>query len=606
MGCPIDNSFCHTNILYSGLLVFIFNSFFFLRFTLLKQFLYILLFFCCGQTVFAQNYDQAVREKADAFYFDGVRQRMAGNHAEAYQLYLHTLELCPDHVGANYDISSYHHLMGEDSLAMVTLQTAADADPNNYWARQALVQLYVSEDKNVEAITELEKLAKAYPKNSQLLFMLEELYFKTENYPKTVETLDRIELLEGKNKEISTEKFRIYSLMKDEKKAFEEMRALAEEYPNDIRYQVLIGDFYLDEGKNDQALEVYEKIQQTDPYNINLLMSLARYYEITGQTERYAENLAKIVTNEALDNDTRVKIMQGIAAQNLFGQKNDTAKVMGLFDQIMKLPQENNDMGELYARYLISSEISKEKIKPVLYQMLDIDPEEDIARNQLLSYAIEEDDDDDVMKLCKTAVDYSSKNPMYYYYLSVCYLRHSNYEEAINASRKGLERIDDESNLEMIVNMYTILGDCYHRTGKNQQAFECYDSCLLYRPDDALVLNNYAYYLALEKKDLEKAKKMSAKAIQLRKDEPNYIDTYAWVLFELNRYDEAKAQIDKVLELKDGKMGKGDATFIEHAGDIYYKCGLKEQAIRFWQQAEKTGGGSNLLKKKIKKRKYIE
>lgn len=564
------------------------------------------MFLSCAVNATAQDMGQAVREKADAFYFDGVRQRMAGNHAEAYQLYRHTLELCPDHVGANYDISSYHHLMGEDSLAMLTLQKAADADPNNYWARQALVQLYVSENKNAEAVTELEKLAKAYPKNSQLLFMLEELYFKTEDYQKTVETLDRIELLEGKNQEISTEKFRIYSLMKDEKKAFEEMRELAEEYPNDIRYQVLIGDLYLDQGKNDEALKVYEDLQKTDPCNIHLLMSLARYYETTGQTELYAENLAKIVTNEALDNDTRVKIMQGIAAQNLFGQKNDTAKVMGLFDRIMLLPQENIDMGELYARYLISSEISKEKIKPVLYQMLDIDPEADIARNQLLMYAIDEDNDDDVMKICKTAVDYSSKNPMYYYYLSVCYLRHSKYEEAINANRKGLERIDDESNVEMIVNMYTIMGDCYHRTGKNQQAFECYDSCLLYRPDDALVLNNYAYYLALEKKELDKAEQMSAKAIQLRKDEPNYIDTYAWVLFELNRYDEAKKQIDRVFELKEGKMGKEEATFIEHAGDIYYKCGLKQQALQFWQQAEKTGGGSNLLKKKIKKRKYIE
>ena len=53
-------------------------------------------------------------------------------------------------------------------------------------------------------------------------------------------------------------------------------------------------------------------------------------------------------------------------------------------------------------------------------------------------------------------------------------------------------------------------------------------------------------------------------------------------------------------------MGREDATFIEHAGDIYFKCGLKEQALKFWQEAEKTGGGSNLLKKKIKKRKYIE
>lgn len=574
---------------------------------------YILLLLCCLTTsAFGQETPDSVetlmREKADAFFYDGVRERLAGRHAEAYQLYLHTLSLCPRHVGANYDISSYYHLMGEDSLAMKSLQTAADADPNNYWVRQALVQLYVSEDKTDAAIHELEGLAKAYPKNSQLLFMLEELYLKKEDYVKTVETLDRIELLEGKNRDISTEKFRIYSLMKDEQKAFAEMRELAEEYPNDVRYQVLIGDFYLDEGKYDEAMKVYSQIQQTDPYNINLLMSLAKYYEQTNQQQLYMENLTKIVTNESLPDDTRLKLMQGIAAQNLFGQVNDTTKVTGLFDKIMELPQENIDMGELYARYLVSSEMSKEKIKPVLYKILDIDPEADIARNQLLLYAIEEDNDGDVMKLCKTAVDYASKNPMYYYYLSVCYLRHSNYQEAIDANRKGLECLEDDSNIDMIVNMYTIMGDSYHRIGRNQQAFECYDSCLLYRPDDALVLNNYAYYLSLENRDLDKAEQMSAKALKLTKDKPNinYVDTYAWVLFMLRRYEEAKTYIDQGIEMTGGNPSKNDATLLEHAGDIYFKCGERDRAVKFWQQARNLGGGSKLLEKKLKKRKYLE
>ena len=559
----------------------------------------------------ATQTDTSIRQKADAFFYDGVRQRLAGNHADAYQLYLHALAICPDHVGANYDISSYYHLMGEDSLAMDALQNASDADPNNYWARQALVQLYISEDRTDDAISELEDLAKAYPKNSQLLFMLEDLYLKKEDYAKTVETLDRIELLEGKNKEISNEKYRIYILMKDEEKALNEMRQLADEYPNDVRYQVLIGDIYLNDGKYDEAMEVYETVRQTEPYNINLLLSLAKYYELTDQQQLYSDNLAKIVTNQALPEDTRVRMMQGIAAQNIFGQVNDTTRVMALFDQIMELPQENNDMGELYARYLISSGVSKDKIKTVLYQMLSIDPEADIARNQLLSYAIEEDNDADVMRLCKTAVDYASKNPIYYYYLSVCHLRQSSYQEAIDASRKGLGCLNDKEdavNNEMIVNMYTIMGDCYHRTGRNQLAYECYDSCLLYRPDDALVLNNYAYYLSLENRQLDKAEQMSAKALQLTKDEPNinYVDTYAWVLFMLRRYEEAKTYIDQGLEMAGEHPSKDDATLIEHAGDIYYKCGDRHKAIAFWQQAKALGGGSKLLDKKIRKRKYME
>ena len=75
---------------------------------------------------------------------------------------------------------------------------------------------------------------------------------------------------------------------------------------------------------------------------------------------------------------------------------------MGLFDKILQQPQENNNMAELYVRYMISSNVSTSKVKPVLQRMLDTDPEADIARNQLLSYAIDADDDKEVMRLMQT------------------------------------------------------------------------------------------------------------------------------------------------------------------------------------------------------------
>ena len=98
------------------------------------------------------------------------------------------------------------------------------------------------------------------------------------------------------------------------------------------------------------------------------------------------------------------------------------------------------------------------------------------------------------------------------------------YKEAIDATEKGLAKTDARSNVDMVVNMYNILGDSYHKLGNNQRAYECYDSCLLYKPNDVLVLNNYAYYLAVEKKKLDKAEEMASKAIEIEKDNPTYID----------------------------------------------------------------------------------
>ena len=572
------------------------------------RFLHILLLFVFTLGVRAQEAcSQEEQAKADAFYYDAMNERLKGNHAEAFQLFTHALAVNPNHVGANYGMSSYYHVLGSDEKAGEALKTAADHDAGNYWVKHALVQLYVSEDKTDEAIRQLEDMAASYPQNSNILFMLEELYQRKPDYQKVIETLDRIELLEGKNEEISTEKYRIYIQMNDKEKAFAEMRELADEYPNDLRYKARIGDLYLDSGETEKAYEVYQQLQQEDSTNVNVLLSLAHYYETTHQDSLYQQNLMRIVTNTSLPEESRMRLMQTIAAQNLFGQQgNDTTKVMGLFDKILQQPQENNNMAELYVRYMISSNVSTSKVKPVLQRMLDTDPEADIARNQLLSYAIDADDDKEVMRLCKTAVDYASETPVYYYYLSVAYLRNKRYNEAIDANRKGLAKTDSKSNLDMIVNMYTIMGDCYHYTGRNARAFECYDSCLLYKPNDVLVLNNYAYYLSLEKRELEKAERMASKAIELEKDNATYIDTYAWVLFQQQKYAEAKVYIDQVLNIVGKEPDKDDATLIEHAGDIYSQCGFKDKALEYWKQAQGLGVKSKTLERKIKKKKYIE
>lgn len=577
-------------------------------FNRMYRFLHILLLFVFTLGVRAQEAcSQEEQAKADAFYYDAMNERLKGNHAEAFQLFTHALAVNPNHVGANYGMSSYYHVLGSDEKAGEALKTAADHDAGNYWVKHALVQLYVSEDKTDEAIRQLEDMAASYPQNSNILFMLEELYQRKPDYQKVIETLDRIELLEGKNEEISTEKYRIYIQMNDKEKAFAEMRELADEYPNDLRYKARIGDLYLDSGETEKAYEVYQQLQQEDSTNVNVLLSLAHYYETTHQDSLYQQNLMRIVTNTSLPEESRMRLMQTIAAQNLFGQQgNDTTKVMGLFDKILQQPQENNNMAELYVRYMISSNVSTSKVKPVLQRMLDTDPEADIARNQLLSYAIDADDDKEVMRLCKTAVDYASENPVYYYYLSVAYLRNKRYNEAIDANRKGLAKTDSKSNLDMIVNMYTIMGDCYHYTGRNARAFECYDSCLLYKPNDVLVLNNYAYYLSLEKRELEKAERMASKAIELEKDNATYIDTYAWVLFQQQKYAEAKVYIDQVLNIVGKEPDKDDATLIEHAGDIYSQCGFKDKALEYWKQAQGLGVKSKTLERKIKKKKYIE
>ena len=548
-----------------------------------------------------------IKRKADMFYLDAVNERLKNNHAEAFELYHHVLEIYPEHVAANYDMSSYYHALGNSSKSGNMLKTAAQNDPQNYWVNMGLVQLYASTGDKDKALETLEDMAKVYPANSTIMFMLEDLYLNKQDYDKVIDVLNRLELHEGENTPIAMEKVRIYRMMGKNQDAMKVLQKLDEDNPADVRYKVMIGDLYLDDRKYDQAFAIYNEMYEKDPDQLSVLLALAKYYETIHNTKKYNEVLGEIVINSALSDDIRLSVMQEIVSTNLFGQQqNDTTAVMLLFDEILKLPQEDTQMAELCARYMISSDMSKERIKPVLYQMLQIDAEADIARNQLLLYAIEEDSDEDVRRLCKTAVDYSSENAMYYYYLGVVELREKNFQSAIDACQKGITKLDKSSNIDMVVNMYAVIGDSYHFTGKNSKAYEYYDSCLLYKPNNVPVLNNYAYYLALEKKNLKKAEEMAKKAIEIEKDNPTYIDTYAWVLFQQQRYEDAKVYIDMMIDLLNGDYTKRHTTLLEHAGDIYSKCKLKDKALDFWKKSKELGSNSTTIDKKIRQKRYFE
>jgi Tfp pilus assembly protein PilF len=115
-------------------------------------------------------------------------------------------------------------------------------------------------------------------------------------------------------------------------------------------------------------------------------------------------------------------------------------------------------------------------------------------------------------------------------------------------------------------------------------------------------LNNYAYFLSLGGDQLDKARQMSERVLKIEPDNATYLDTYAWILFMMKDYEQARAYMEQAL--KQVKDSGDDASLYEHAGDIYIQLGRKQEAQSAWRKALKLGSNSKLLKKKIKTSKY--
>ena len=169
--------------------------------------------------------------------------------------------------------------------------------------------------------------------------------------------------------------------------------------------------------------------------------------------------------------------------------------------------------------------------------------------------------------------------------------------------QKGARQVGPQSDKDLASDLYSMLGDLYHMQKMDAKAYAAYDSALVYKPDNIGALNNYAYYLSLERKNLDKAEEMSYRTIRMEPENNVYLDTYAWVLYKLGRYDEALSYIEQAIATDP----EPSDVLYEHAGDILLQLGDKAKARHYWSEAlglqRQAGTTDKQLEKKLKQLK---
>ncbi len=540
------------------------------------------------------------QRKYDYFFLEAMRLKEKKDYASAFGLLQHCLDIHPNAASALYEVSQYYMFLRQVPQGQEALEKAVANAPDNYWYSQGLASLYQQQNELDKAITLLEQMVVRFPAKQDPLFNLLDLYGRQEKYDEVISTLNRLEKRMGKNEQLSMEKFRIYLQMKDDNKAFQEIESLVQEYPMDMRYQVILGDVYLQNGKKQEAYDVYQKVLAAEPDNPMAIFSMASYYKQTGQEELYQQQLDTLLLNKKVTPDTKVGVMRQMIVENEQADK-DSTQIIALFDRIMKQEQDDPQIPMLYAQYLLSKNMEAESV-PVLEQVVDLDPTNNAARMMLIGAAVKKEDYKQIIKVCEPGIEATPDALEFYYYLAVAYNQAEKPDSVISICKRALEHTTADSKKEIVSDFYSILGDMYHTQKQMKEAYAAYDSALVYNPSNIGALNNYAYYLSVERRDLDKAEEMSYKTVKAEPNNATYLDTYAWILFEKGNYAEARIYIDNAMKSEGGD--KSD-VIVEHCGDIYYMTGDVDGALTYWKKALEMGSESKTLKQKIEKKKYI-
>ena len=547
----------------------------------------------------AEDYDSL--QSYNYFFLEGVRQQEMGNLTAAFDLLRHARDLNPNAPEVYYLLAPYYVDLKDDTRSRAYYERATTLEPENSSYIEKLGQLYVSQKDYPNAINAYEKLYALNKARVDVLQILYQLYGSQNEFQQMINVLNRIEVLEGSSEQISLSKMQIYEQMGEKRKEYDELKSLVDSHPLDLNYKVMFGNWLLQNGKKKEAVKLYRNVLKEEPTNALAKLSLLDYYRTIGDQATVDVITQELLQSPKTEKETKIALLRQVISSNQQANVSDSAEVMKLFSQALSVPQADADILMMKAAYMSLKKMPKAEINRVYEQAIDVEPDNSRARIALIQNIWDTGDYDKVIAICRPAQEYNPEEMVFYYFQGMAqYQKHEN-DAALQTFRKGVSQIKADSNPDVVSDFYALMGEILHEKGRLAESFQAYDSCLQWKPDNIAAMNNYAYYLSEANKDLPKAEQLSYKTIKAEPNNSTFLDTYAWILFQQKRYEEAKIYIDQAI--------RSDSTLTgvvkEHAGDIYAMTGDIDKALEFWQQSLKGGNQSAVLKKKIQLKKYV-
>lgn len=534
------------------------------------------------------------------FYEEAANQQALGKYDVAYELLQHCKNIAPDAAEVYFALSSYDRDLNSNAMAINDIKRAAELSPENSTYQEQLAMTYIATKDYPNAIKAYEKLYSSNPDRTDVLEILLSLYGQKKDYANMLATVDRMVSADGESEQTVLTRMHIYSLQGKKKEEFNTLKRFVDRYPNDMSYQVMMSNWLLQNGEKQKAFDILQKVQKTDPQNVQAKLSMIDYYRAENLDSIARKMEEGLLTNPHTSTDTKVSIIRSVIANNE-ANGGDSTKVLSLFRSILAGKQENADLAELYVAYLSLKKMPEDSIVGGLKRILEIAPDNKGARIELLRTLWGKIGNDEIIEISKPGVEYNPDEMAFYYFLGFAYIQKDDDDNAFDIFRKGVAQATDSSEPSLVSDMYSYIGDIYHQRGQIEEAYAAFDSCLQWKEDNVECMNNYAYFISVDGGDLSRAEQMSYKTIKAQPTNSLYLDTYAWVLFQEKRYAEAQIYIEQAV----ANDSTNSYVQLEHAGDIYIMLGETDKAIDYWRRAIQAGGDAKAIERKIRQKKYI-
>ncbi len=534
-----------------------------------------------------------------SLFIDGCAARMKGNVEEALKIFNKCLQINPSSTPVKYELAMINKVMGVNDLALYYAKECAQAEPKNIWYQLLLADCYRTLHQYQNSVKVQENLVKNFPNNLEFKENLAIEYAQIGQYAKSLVLYDELEKLYGLNEQITINKVKILSKQNKQNEVEREIKRLIASNPDNSRYLGYLAEHYENTKDIEKAKEVYYKIIEVDPTNPTVRLALSDYYKMKGDEARSYEELKLAFMNPDLDVRTKYninKLYYNTAVDHpesvYFSQGLELASIL------IKVHPASYEAYLVYADFMFFDK-NFEKAAEYYYRAAQKDKSEYGIWERLMICDKKLGRYDSLEKHSYEAVELFPGQPTIYLYNGLANMQIKNYKKAAEVLKDGMAYVTND-NL-MLSGFLSNLGDAYFYMKDYKNSDKSFDDALKINPDNESVLNNYAYYLALRKEQLEKAEKLSKRSIEIKPNEANYMDTYGWILFLQAKYTQAEEWLQKATVLN-----PGNPNILEHYADCLFKLNKIDMAIKYWNQAIQSGGNTDRITKKIREKNISE
>ncbi|MBR1851219.1 MAG: tetratricopeptide repeat protein [Bacteroidales bacterium] len=499
--------------------------------------------------------------KVDGMIIDAKTQQSIGNETEAERLYQAVLELDSTNAEANYELARMMFQRGWFDSAAGHATIAWQSNQANPWYALLLSEIYKHQGNTKQLIALWEEMTKIAPDELNYYNELSNAYVLAGNINSAVEALNRVERKIGITEGISLQKQKIWTYAGRNDKAIKEVENLAAAVPQEKRYQAILSELYIAQGKPEKARRCYERIAEIDPDDEYVHISLASYYKQAGNMDRAYDELKQGLRSSAIDNKSKLQILGSFYTSDEFYGKY-SKQAFALLEQLMAECDDTVTYATFYGDVLMRQERYAEAARQFRASLTADSSQYPVWEALLICENEIPNNDVRLLNLARRAQKLFPLHILPYFIEGQTLVNQQQYEQAIGPL-KQCESIGF-TNGYLADGCYSLMAECYYRTGRYSDAWATFDRCLAITGDNIGVLNNYAYYLAEQSTRLADAERMSKKTIDAEPDNATFLDTYAWVLHCMGRNNEALKYMERAVAA-DKRQSQ---TLIDHLNTI--------------------------------------